>query len=85
MEYKNAAKILPDKLLKEIQTYIDGEMLYIPKSGSKIQWGMANGTRSYYQERNQRIKELYGRGYTMGELAEWFGLSAKTVKNIVYQ
>ncbi len=35
MKYVNAAEILPEKLLKEIQTYMDGGVLYIPKSSAK--------------------------------------------------
>ena len=31
MKYKNAAEILPERLLKELQTYTEGELLYIPK------------------------------------------------------
>lgn len=30
MKYVNAAEILPEHLLKELQTYIDGDVLYIP-------------------------------------------------------
>ncbi len=29
MKYVNAAEILPEKLLKEIQTYMDGGVLYM--------------------------------------------------------
>lgn len=32
MNYINAAEILPENLIKEIQTYIDGVVLYIPKT-----------------------------------------------------
>lgn len=38
MKYINAAEILPEKLLKELQTYIEGEVLYIPKTSTKKQW-----------------------------------------------
>lgn len=45
MKYVKAEMILPDKLLKEIQKYIQGEYLYIPselkkrkKVGRKIRW-----------------------------------------------
>ena len=39
MKYINAAEILPEKLLREIQTYIDGDVLYIPKTSAKKVWG----------------------------------------------
>ena len=49
MKYINAAEILPEKLLKELQTYIDGDVLYIPKASTKKEWGAASGSRIFYQ------------------------------------
>lgn len=31
MKYKNAQDILPDKLLRELQQYISGGVLYVPQ------------------------------------------------------
>ena len=31
MGYKKAAHILPQKLLEEVQEYVDGEFIYIPR------------------------------------------------------
>lgn len=31
MKYKNACEILPIQLVEEIQKYIDGSFLYVPK------------------------------------------------------
>jgi septum formation topological specificity factor MinE len=41
MKYRNAAEILPENLLEEIQKYVKGDLLYIPnvleaKNGEKI-------------------------------------------------
>ena len=30
MKYKNAQAILPDALVKELQSYVQGEYIYIP-------------------------------------------------------
>ena len=35
MKYKKASEILPDELLREVQKYIDGEALYIPKGKAR--------------------------------------------------
>ena len=43
MKYLNAAEVLPEQLLKELQMYVDGEILYIPKTSSKKGWGAVNG------------------------------------------
>ena len=58
MKYVNAAEILPEQLLKELQSYIDGRVLYIPKASAKKEWGTASGARTFYQERNKEI--IYG-------------------------
>ena len=38
MKYKNAQDILPDRLLKELQQYVSGETLYIPRRQSRKSW-----------------------------------------------
>ncbi len=35
MDYIRAADILPQELIKQLQEYIDGAMLYIPKKEQK--------------------------------------------------
>ncbi|MBD5513256.1 MAG: hypothetical protein HDR06_01015 [Lachnospiraceae bacterium] len=85
MKYKNAADILPPVLLREIQYYIDGELLYIPKSDSKLEWGAVSGSKKFYSERNSRIRGLFYDGVPIEELAKNFGLSGSTIKKIIYQ
>lgn len=48
MKYKNAQDILPDRLLKELQQYVSGETLYIPRRQSRKSWGETSGAREYY-------------------------------------
>ena len=48
MKYVNAAEILPERLLRELQTYIDGDVLYVPRQTSKKEWGTVSGSRSFY-------------------------------------
>ncbi len=84
MKYINAADILPEKLLKQLQTYIDGELLYIPKASNKLEWGTASGSRLFYKERNEEIQRLYKEGYSMEELAKEYNLAYSTIKKIIY-
>ena len=84
MKYINAAEILPEPLLKEIQAYVDGAMLYIPKTSSKKEWGTENGSRAFYQERNQEIQRLFLLGFSIEALAKQYGLAYSTIKKIVY-
>lgn len=84
MNYKNAAEILPEKLLKELQSYIEGDILYIPKSKPKKEWGMESGSRAYYLERNKRIREQFHEGIGIEQLAIEYGLSGSTIKKVIY-
>lgn len=67
--HKNSFKILPDRLLKELQEYVLGETLYIPKAGEKKPWGEASGARSYYKQRNSEIRDKYNNGVKIADLA----------------
>ncbi len=84
MKYINAAEILPEKLLKELQTYIEGEVLYIPKTSTKKQWGSVTGSRLFYLERNEEIQRLYKEGYSIEVLAKHYSLAYSTIKKIIY-
>lgn len=85
MKYINAAEILPEKLLKELQTYIEGEVLYIPKTSTKKQWGSMSGSCLFYLERNKEIQRLYKEGHSIDVLAKRYGLAYSTIKKIIYR
>lgn len=86
MSYKNAGDILPEKLLTEIQQYIDGVCLYIPKKEeSKRSWGTLTATKKELEARNQRIYEDYERGILTSELAEKYYLSVKSIQRIIHE
>ena len=84
MKYINAAEILPEQLLKEVQIYIDGRVLYIPKVSAKKEWGATSGARTFYQERNKEIQKLFKEGYSIDVLTEQYGLAYSTIKKIIY-
>lgn len=85
MRYKNAAEILPDSLLRELQTYISGDILYIPKADSRKEWGSVSGSKEYYLERNQMIKKRFRAGDSIEQLSMQYGLAYNTIKKIIYQ
>ena len=85
MKYKNASHVLPDQLLKEIQKYVTGEMIYIPQPDEKKKWGESSGARQFYQERNRKILADYQKGMTLDELTEKYNLSIERIKRIVYK
>ena len=51
MKYINADIILPEELLKEVQKYVQGGMVYIPKpEGLRKKWG-ENSRRVYLKKK----------------------------------
>lgn len=83
MSYKNAKDVLPVRLLRELQRYADGELLYIPSAAPKTAWGEKNGARGQYDERNAAIRSLHSRGFSADRLAAEFCLSADSIRKIL--
>ena len=83
MEYLNAADVLPKKLLKELSTYVNGQLLYVPSTENKKSWGSKSGSRQYYEQRNSNIVELYQKNTSIDELCEQFNLSYDTIRKII--
>lgn len=85
MKYKNAKQILPQELMDEVQKYIQGEYLYVPKAdGSRKKWGSNTGYRKDLTLRNEKIRKAFKEGKTIDELMEHYCLSDSTIKKIVY-
>lgn len=84
MKYENAKDILPDELLKELQKYAQGKIVYIPISEEKKQWGETSGYKDYLEERNSEIKNYFANGVSIEQLAESYCLSIESIKKIVY-
>jgi len=86
MKYRNASEILPDELLKELQKYASGEILYVPSDKNRKKWGSGTGSRRFYEERNEEIRhKFFSRLATVDMLCEEYGLSDETVRKILYR
>ncbi|MDO9332988.1 MAG: CD3324 family protein [Dehalococcoidales bacterium] len=85
MKYKKASDILPDELLREVQKYIDGEALYIPKGKARKKWGEGSGVRSFFTQRNEEIRNKFFHKVPIDELAQEYSLSYETIRKIVYK
>ena len=83
--YKNGKDILPERLLKELQKYIQGENIYIPKTEERKGWGESNGTRIAIRERNLEIYNLYKKGTKVFDIAEVYNLSEDSIRKIVFK
>lgn len=84
MKYENAGDVIPEELLKEIQKYAAGKLLYIPTGEEKKAWGETSGYRDQLQRRNLMIRNKYAHGVTVSELADEYFLSLDSVKKIIY-
>lgn len=85
MKYANAANMLPESLIAEIQKYVQGETIYIPKlKTTHYKWGTRSGGRKQLDERNNLIRNAFREGVSIPQLAEQYFLSIETIKKIVY-
>lgn len=84
MKYENAKELLPEALLKEVQKYACGKLLYIPVENESKSWGEVSGYRQKLLKRNVLISNRYKAGATLSELAEEYFLSMDSIKKIVY-
>ena len=85
MKYVKAQTVFPESLLDEIQKYVQGELVYIPKSPSNYkEWGTDTGAKIRIAQRNESIALTFKAGMSISQLAELHCLSEETVKKIVY-
>ena len=84
MSYKNGKELLPERLLKEIQGYIQGELIYIPREKNvRKAWGTATGTREYINTRNNEIYIKYKSGFDVEYLMEDYNLCEDSIIKII--
>ncbi len=86
MSYVKAEDILPKQLIEEIQKYVDGQLIYIPrKNENLLSWGEKNGAREKLAERNRKIVSRYYSGETITKLSEMYYLSEKRIQGIIHE
>jgi Mor family transcriptional regulator len=86
MKYRNASEILPDELLKELQKYANGEVIYVPSGKSRKKWGAETGARYFYEQRNEEIRHKYfTEKLPLNALCDEYNLSDETIRKILYR
>ena len=83
MKYVNAKDVLPPDVLREVQKYATGALIYIPKT-DKIGWGQLSGAREEVSQRNLSITRAYKNGTSIYELMTKYCLSEASIRKIVY-
>lgn len=84
MKYINASEVLPQGLLKEIQKFAAGTLLYIPKDeADNKSWGEVSVMRKYLLKRNRMIINHFRYGVSIEQISKNYYLSEETIKKIV--
>lgn len=84
MSCQNAIELLPKELLEQVQEYIDGRVIYIPKKQeNKKQWGENTDTKQFMSSRNFQIRLDFRNGMSTRQLAEKYFLSQKSIQRIL--
>lgn len=84
MSYKNSTLPFPEDLLEQIQEYVEGKVIYIPKKQEhKKQWGANTDTKSYLSFRNCQIHKDFLQGMSIAELSEKYCLTEKSIRRIL--
>lgn len=84
MKYENGKDIFPEKLLRQIQKYAAGKIVYIPIREKKRSWGETSGYKRFLAERNREIRSKFKSGADIEYLSDEYYLSVESIRKIVY-
>lgn len=82
MKYVGAGKVLPKKLIREIQKYVQGEYIYIPVR-DKVVSDSVTEYKTELQKRDAHIYTKYLEGLSRPRLAELYNLSESSIRRII--
>jgi Ser/Thr protein kinase RdoA (MazF antagonist) len=84
MKYLNGKDLFPPDLLELIQSYIEGNYVYIPKKDTnREKWGAKTTYVKELEKRNSHIYTEYLTGFSINEIAVHYHLSEKTINRII--
>lgn len=84
MSYIKAEEVLPECLIRQIQEYVDGVTIYIPrKPGTRHKWGQETDYKSELRDRNDRIRSDHAAGISVTMLSRKYHLSEKSIRRIL--
>lgn len=81
--YRNAAEVLPQELVEQLQEYVQGVQIYVPIKGEPAGWGVKSGSRRLLAQRNAEIRKCYAAGEEIEALAARYFLSCDSVRKIL--
>ena len=83
MQYRNAKEVLPEELLRMLQKYAEGSLIYIPRA-DPVKSDRRRDERIRLKQRNEEIRRKKKNGSSIEELMKEYYLSYDTIKRIVY-
>lgn len=84
MSCQSGKNLLPKELLEQIQEYVDGRVIYIPKKREhKKHWGEGTDTKRLLTSRNNQICLDFQNGMSARQLSEKYFLSEKSIQRIL--
>lgn len=84
MGYKNGSVLLPAELLRQIQDYVDGEYIYIPRlAANRKKRGGWKNSYSMLKKRNLEIYRKYKSGVSVKQLSEIYYISPQGIYKIL--
>ena len=84
MSYIKAEEILPEELIRQIQKYVDGVYIYIPrKPGTRHAWGQETDYKAELKIRNDSIQNDHASGVSVALLSRKYHLSEKSIRRIL--
>lgn len=86
MGYQNSIDLLPKELLEQLQEYVEGQIIYIPKKkANRKLWGENTDTKQVLSSRNRQIYVDFQNGMDLGQLSEKYFLTEKSIQRIIKQ
>lgn len=84
MGYKNGIDLLPADLIRQIQKYVDGETIYIPRAEcNRKKWGEDSSACKILNLRNSEIYTKYRSGVCVQQLSEEYHISTQGIYKIL--
>ena len=84
MKYKKEQDILPQYMIDDLQQYIEGGYLYIPKKEeNKKSWGENTNTKKELNKRNKEIAKKRRNGKSIQDLAKEYFLTEYSIRRII--
>lgn len=84
MRYIKAEEVLSRELIDQIQQYVDGVTLYIPrKTENRRPWGCGTDYHRELAARNEMIRREYAEGAAVEVLARRYHLAEKSIRRIL--